>query len=421
MARNRTAAMTERAMNLHDYLLTHPGGSQQDLMEELKIKDQAALYRLLLGFANNPSICQNGEFNLKANGESIRVKDIEEYLKHAGNESGTPIPERLLYLYNHLYEAIPYGGVSGPDLLKRYIELLEQSGAPIPKESSIRRNMLRDLERLEQYGIQIERPDTGSKKYCLKQAFLPKLSPDSAAVLYVSTLLHRDTLLASAIDKVRDKMESNYYKGMLERARLLRERIYVLGDTLANPEQFESLLGSIFRAVSESFRVRIDYTNNEGQSSARVLEPLGLVCKRGVWYLIARQADDQGVRTFRVDQIQHLAARESEKFEYPAQFSVSEHIGASWGVFCNDPDQIVRIRFSHRVAQRVKNLHYHPSQQIAAEEADGSIILQFEVCGLIEMQSWLLQWGDQAEVLEPLSLRKDMARAAQRILQLYEE
>lgn len=418
-SRNRTAAMTERALNLLDYLLTRPEADQQEVMNDLKIKSPAALYRLLLGLAGNPSVCSNGEFNLTSNGLKLTVKEIEEFLDQKGSERGTPIAERLLYLYNHLFEAIPYGGVSAPDLLERYTYLLEQSGSPLPTRAAVRRSLQRDLERLEMYGIQIERPATGSKKYCLKQAFLPKLSPESTAVLYVSTLLHRDTLLTGAIDKIRNKMESSFYKGMVERARLLKERIHVLGDTLANPEQFESFLGLIFMAVSESFQLSMDYINNEGQSSARVVEPLGLVCKRGVWYLIARQADDREIRTFRVDQVQHLVGRELDKFEYPPDFSIRDHIGSSWGVYCNDPDQTVCIRFSKKVAQRVKNLHYHPSQQIMAEEEDGSIILQFQVCGLIEMQSWLLQWGSEAEVLEPQSLRKNMARAAKNILRLY--
>ncbi|MEN6324636.1 MAG: hypothetical protein ABFD18_00275, partial [Syntrophomonas sp.] len=28
-------------------------------------------------------------------------------------------------------------------------------------------------------------------------------------------------------------------------------------------------------------------------------------------------------------------------------------------------------------------------------------MLEFEICGLRELQSWILQWGDMVEVLEP--------------------
>ncbi len=159
--------------------------------------------------------------------------------------------------------------------------------------------------------------------------------------------------------------------------------------------------------------------NNEGEASDRLLEPLGLICKRNVWYLIARKMSSNENRTYRVDQILSLAVRDSEKFVYPDEFSLADHISCSWGVFYNDEVKIVKLRFSRKVAHRVKNLRYHPSQRIIEECSDGSVIIEFEVCGLVEMQSWILQWGSQVEVLEPLALRAEILQTAQSIVEKY--
>ena len=88
-------------------------------------------------------------------------------------------------------------------------------------------------------------------------------------------------------------------------------------------------------------------------------------------------------------------------------------------MFCNDTVQRVRLRFSPEVAARVKKLRYHPTQQIVEETADGAVIVQFDVCGLVEMQSWIMQWGKQVEVLQPAFLRKRILAQALSVAQLY--
>jgi predicted DNA-binding transcriptional regulator YafY len=423
-AKTRTTALAAKTVMVRDYLTAHPDCTQAELMQATQTRSVPALYRILLGIKNDASICAQGRFRILDQGRPLTVEALEKYLESMGaTESRPPLAERLIYLYNHLHSSSIHGGVSLKALINNYQALLEQYSTDLPKPESIRRSLQRDLSKLESFGILIDRPSTGSpnRKYRLKQEYLPKLSPESAAMLYVSTLLYRDTLLNNAISSVKDTMESSFYKGMPERAKLLRERIYVLNDTLSNPEHFGTTLGSLIRAVSESFRVKVDYINNNSKVSSRVLEPLGLVCKRSVWYLIARQTSNSEIRTFRVDQIKGFFTRESEKFIYPQDFSLSAHIGSSWGVFCDDPVQKVCLCFSPNVAQRIKKLCYHPSQKVIGERADGSVVLEFQVCGLIELRSWLMQWGNQVEVLSPPELRKQVRELAQSVAAIYQK
>jgi proteasome accessory factor B len=71
------------------------------------------------------------------------------------------------------------------------------------------------------------------------------------------------------------------------------------------------------------------------------------------------------------------------------------------------------------VAFRIKNLIYHPSQVLEKELVDGSIIVSFHVCGIPEMKTWIVQWGDAVEVLEPGWLREEMCQMAESILRVY--
>ncbi|WP_054697736.1 helix-turn-helix transcriptional regulator [Syntrophomonas palmitatica] len=418
--RNRTASMAESAIRLRNFIVDNPDLEQDELMQALKIGSQANLYSLLLGLSNDEEICVNGEFLVLNAGQRLTTGDIDDYLNdNPQSEKAAPrLAERLLYLYWCLHKAIPDGGLTFEAIMNIYIELFMDSTGQVPKAGALKRMIYRDMEEFERLKIWIDRSDT-TKKYCLRDEYLPKLSAESAAAVYVSMLLYRDTLMDQATLCAKEQLEKAFFKRFPERSKLLKERIYVLGDTLANPKEFGDNLGKLIRAVGESFRIKISYINNEGEKSDRLLEPLGLVCKRNVWYLIAREVEKNEPRTFRVDQIMHLSVRDSEAFAYPPGFSLAEYIGCSWGVFNNDQIETVRLKFSPKVAFRVKNLHYHPSQKIAQECTDGSVILEFEVCGLLEMQNWIMQWGTEVEVLEPLSLREEILQTARNIINKY--
>ena len=138
-----------------------------------------------------------------------------------------------------------------------------------------------------------------------------------------------------------------------------------------------------------------------------------------MWYLIALVPDSGEYRTFRVDQIISILGYENETFAYPEGFTLNGHIGSSWGVFCNDTVQTVRLKFSPRVAHRVKNLRYHPTQEMVEDAADGSVVLQFKVCGLLELKTWIIQWGTEVEVLEPSELRNQIRQMAEDIVKIF--
>lgn len=330
------------------------------------------------------------------------------------------LAERLLYLYGLLHNHIPYGGVSFNVIYRHYEELIANYSSELPSQQTIRRTIFRDLAKLEEMGIAIHRPLKPSSKYCLQQSYLPKLPIESAAAVYTSMMLYHNTLLDSAVQSAQREIEKSFFTPIPDLADRLKNRIYVVEDTLFDPQAFGNNLGMVIRAVTEGFCIKVSYRKNNGQTSERYLEPVGIVCKRRVWYLIAREKQQQDYKTYRIDQIESLSSREREKFDYPDDFNLQQYFGQSWGVFCNDPVQQVVLKFSPLVAFRIKKLQYHPSQKILEELEDGSLIVEFHVCGLIELQSWILQWGLQVEVLEPQELRQGVAEIARGIAEKYD-
>ena len=418
--KGRMYVMIDQVVTLKNYLTEQPDQTEKALMEALGFQKNT-LYRLLSNLSNDPMICIDGKFPLLVRGRQLSLRTVKNYLDKLEKErvEGPKPAERLLYLYINLHNSIPFGGLSMNEIKRGYEELVEKSGGKSPSDVALKRMIFRDLVELERIGINIQRPSTGSSKYCLAERYLPKLSPDSAAAVYVSMLLYENTLLDKATTCAKNEIEKTFFKNANMKAELLSERIYVIGDTLSHPEEFGDTLGKLVRAVAESFKQKIAYAKVNGEVSERIIHPLGIVCKRNVWYVIAYAPERKDYRTFRVDQIISVVNHENSSFKYPKGFRITDHIGDSWGVYCDDPVRRVQLKFSRAVANRVKNLRYHHSQEIIEEGRDGSLTVEFAACGFKELQSWILQWGPEVEVLEPIDLREQVRERARQVVQLY--
>ena len=93
-----------------------------------------------------------------------------------------------------------------------------------------------------------------------------------------------------------------------------------------------------------------------------------------------------------------------------------QHIEAkrerAFGIIDDEEELDVVLKFTAEQAPYVRERVWHPSQSLAAQE-DGSLILRFRASGQFEIIRWVLGWGEDVEVLEPLTLRQTVAQHLQ--------
>lgn len=323
---------------------------------------------------------------------------------------------RLNMLLDYLNNRTPHGGVTVRELAQRYGVTERQIHRDL---SAIQNEFNRPL-------VKNERVIEGKKCifYSLEAGYLPSISPDKATALFLSLLQQQGSALAGHINEFKDVLVSTLFRYHYDPRELavekLQKRIHLVEEALAEPDRVGRLFAGLVSALKDCHRVKIwYYTGHSGEITERVVEPYGLICKRQNWYLVAYCLERRDIRVFRVDQIEDAHAYTGDKFTYPDDFNLREHMAGSWGVINDGRQCQVRLKFSGRVAYRVRNMVYHPSQVLEEELADGSIIVAFNVCGIEEMKTWIVQWGDAAEVLSPDWLRDEMRQMAERIANLY--
>ena len=164
------------------------------------------------------------------------------------------------------------------------------------------------------------------------------------------------------------------------------------------------------RAISDQVETSFDYRKPGATAPApRRVQPLHLTHREGRWYLIGHDLDRGAMRTFALGRIAdvELSAR---WFERPKDFSVDRYFAAALGVRNGTGDHRVRIRFSALAADHVRDRFWHESQEIR-DLPDGRLELTLQLADLLEAERLILQWGGQAEALEPTELRSRLAAA----------
>lgn len=174
---------------------------------------------------------------------------------------------------------------------------------------------------------------------------------------------------------------------------------------LESEEVFQQILAAV--DSNHCIRIRYDsYTDREVIET--LLSPYRLLFSRRSWYVIGRSSIHRETRTFNVARILE-ATTNGEQFKLPKGFSVERYLGNAWHLVPESgPDQEVHIRFQPLVARNVADVSWHKTQQTTLAD-DGTLDFRVTVSGLNEISWWILGYGDQAEVIAPVELRKLVA------------
>lgn len=164
-------------------------------------------------------------------------------------------------------------------------------------------------------------------------------------------------------------------------------------------------------------RIFLSYdARGKGAAQEYHVEPYTLIFHKGGLYLLGFALNRNGVRTFAVERITEVRPT-SERFQMPEGYRPEEALDDAFGIVSGEAVP-VKVRFSSEVAHSVRGRKWHPAQEVV-EGDDGSVTVSFQAGGALEIVSWILSYGRHAELLEPASLRVQLAEHAAALASFY--
>jgi proteasome accessory factor B len=218
------------------------------------------------------------------------------------------------------------------------------------------------------------------------------------------------------LDDVFARIEATLKRKDFADVRNLDRKIYDVNEA---PHIYQERLEDVndtMTALLREERLRVRHDSVGNGKTVFIVEPYTLlIYKKGV-YLVANSQHHGSVRTFALDGFREVDWLRGDRFEYPSDYHPSQISQGAFGLFGGKRESI-RIFFDEKVARFVRRRRWHPSQSI--RNVESGIILTMKVAPSAEVVTWVLGFGDQATVLEPSTLRNDVAAELRRAAARY--
>nr|WP_225957754.1 YafY family protein [Amycolatopsis lexingtonensis] len=219
--------------------------------------------------------------------------------------------------------------------------------------------------------------------------------------------------LDTAGSAARAKVSAGMPAELREHAALVAGRFHLDAPGWFGGADEPPFLATVVRAVWAQQRLSIGYRRRDKVAS-RELEPLGLVLKAGVWYLVARVVADDALRTYRVSRIVHAVSLDVP-FSRPPDFDLVRWWESSSAAFEQVARPLrVRARLSRLAVRELRRVFggEHLADTVvslgepdAAGWAEAELAMEDGEIGLGQ----LVSLSPGVEVLEPVELRAALA------------
>jgi predicted DNA-binding transcriptional regulator YafY len=233
------------------------------------------------------------------------------------------------------------------------------------------------------------------------------LSDDEATAVTVGLVIaeRRGVAAGDALAKIGRVLPER----LARRIERLREEVTLMGEPESAPPASSETLLVIAEAVRRRRSLEIDYVRSDGTPSTRVIEPLGLVARRGRWYVPAQDRASDELRTFRADRIGRAAIGKPAAPRDP-DFDARAHVVR----------MLARLPYEWRIEVRLDAPVEEMSRQVSPTVAE----LSADEAGTrLEMGADSLEWaagflarlGADFRVIRPDELKEHVGRLAARL------
>jgi predicted DNA-binding transcriptional regulator YafY len=285
------------------------------------------------------------------------------------------------------------------------------------------RTAYRDLDFMrDQWRIPLEF-DRAKGTYLLTEP-LAELPPVTLSQGELISLYFAEKVLAQYRNTPFERDLTSAFKKIQE---LLPEEVHVSPSTLDDYLSFDP--GPLYTPDVEVFRdvlaaqrvrrkLRIVYRSlSSNRTWRRTVHPYHLFNHHGDWYVAAWDEHHGEVRIFALHRIRRATVT-TEPFDVPPGFTFKRFMKDAFAVQKGERPVEVAIRFAARQARWIRERKWHSSARVQ-EEMGGSLVLNLKVAETSEIKRWVMQFGREAEVLAPASLRRAVKEDLQAAVKLY--
>ena len=199
-----------------------------------------------------------------------------------------------------------------------------------------------------------------------------------------------------------------------------RNKVRVLhrGPGLKAPAIVSDVQSAVYDALLRNRRLAVEYyPRGVGEAKQYELNPLGLVLKDGLFYLVCSMWDYSDIRLLTLHRTNKATVMDTP-CTVPDGFDLDEYIASGELDFAIGGEIKLKARVSSQIATHLEERPLHKDQQLNDCD-DGNYLLESTAQDTSELRWWILGFGDQIEILAPEELREYFCAVASNMVKTY--
>lgn len=239
---------------------------------------------------------------------------------------------------------------------------------------------------------------------------VPALDPHSALVLQLARK-HLERLLPVATlehlaPQFRQSAETLEAYGNGLRKWPSKVRVLPRGAMLATPKINANVQSVIYESLLKDKKVKVRYRPHLDKIKDYEINPLGLIIRDRVAYLICTMWDYTEPRQLLLHRIVSAEMLDMSS-QCPDEFDLDTYILQGEMSFPTGGKIQLSFELNEYAARQLRDCPLSADQRISETEGNNEdVIIEATVQDSMELRWWLLSFGDEAKILEPLDLRE---------------
>ena len=258
------------------------------------------------------------------------------------------------------------------------------------------------------FGLQPSMDPIEALTFSLAEQYLEPLMPSKS--------FKRIRVFFDRANSILKKVKKNEISRWRDRVRVEHQ-----WQRLEAPQINEDIEAQIYDALLKKRQLIVLYKNRgTDKAKERVINPLGLVLRGQIHYLICTMAEDpNNPRSLPLHRFTKADWNGLESSE-PESFSIDRYIkDNNLGFLYSNKRITLKAVFEGHAGFHLTESALSKDQDLKILD-DGKIMIKASVSDTAQLRWWLLGFGSQVEVLSPKALRKEISQTAKEMSKVYD-
>lgn len=235
------------------------------------------------------------------------------------------------------------------------------------------------------------------------------------AVIIMTTLMQASPFIQTKIEIIKSALLSILPREDVD----LFKRIFTQEKDILVREgsQIEWNMQAIVQAISKGRLLSITYKHANGEIDTYTYIPYTMAYDIGKYYLIAKRYDHDTIKHLRLDRIKLITVKNEKAAKIP-NIDITSYLKKTWYMYTGEEIK-VKVKFKNKcknvVCERKMNEGY------IIEEGEEHFIYEFLCNGTQGIKLWLMGFGADAEILEPIEFRNEIKENIQKMITIYQK